>query len=353
MSLDAFDFHLPEELIALRPAVPRDSARLLVVKASGTLVDASVADLPDFLHAGDLMVFNETRVLAAALQGVRRARDESGRDVQVDLNLIEAIGDGRWKALARPGRRLRPGDVIEVAGAPGVEITGQDEEGSFEVRLLTEGEAESTWLDRVGAMPIPPYIARKRAADVKDRDDYQTTFAKGEAKSVAAPTAGLHFTPELLDRIDARGVRREFVRLDVGAGTFANLKDEQLASGRLHAEHCEVSAEVAAAANAARAAGGRLIPVGTTALRTLESACDSDGQIRPISGTTDIFIKPGRKVLAADVMMTNFHLPRSSLFMLVCAMMGTDVMQAAYAHAIRERYRFFSYGDACLLLPHE
>lgn len=351
MNLDLFDFDLPEALIALRPAEPKDSARLLVVHGDGTLEDRIVRDLPDLVGPGDALVFNDTRVLPAALKGVRPARDENGRDVAVDLNLVERIDEASWRVLARPGRRLKAGDVLQFDGAFEAEILGGDESGAFDIRFSVAGEALESALDAHGAMPLPPYIARRRAADSQDRQDYQTSFAGDEAESVAAPTAGLHFTDALLERLDASGAAREMVRLHVGLGTFAPLKEEQIKDSRLHSEWRKLGAETAERLNQTRKAGGRVIPVGTTALRTLESSLCDAGQFIPTSGPTDIFIKPGDTVRSTDALMTNFHLPRSSLFMLVCAVMGTDVMQAAYAHAVREAYRFYSYGDACLLLP--
>lgn len=350
MDLDAFDFDLPEALIALRPAEPRDSARLLVVHGDGRLEDRTVRDLPDYLGAGDIMVFNDTRVLPAALRGVRLARDERGRDVEVDVNLLESVTETRWRALVRPARRLRVGDEVRFAGdftAAIVSIEG----GEAEFDFALGGAALLAALERHGQMPLPPYIARRRAADAADRERYQTIYAGEEARSVAAPTAGLHFTEDLLASLDAAGVERATVRLHVGQGTFAPLSDEALRDSRLHAEWRAVSPETAARLNAVRAGGGRIVPVGTTSLRTLESAVGIDGRFQAVTGPTDIFIKPGDTLRATDALMTNFHLPRSSLFMLVSALMGTDLMQAVYAHAIKARYRFYSYGDACLLLP--
>lgn len=308
-------------------------------------------DLPRLLQPGDVMVFNDTRVLPAALKGVRAARDAEGRDVEVDINLVERIGSGAWRALARPGRRLRIGDDLRFAGGVSARIEAKQDGGEVDLVFSLQGPALDAALDAHGAMPLPPYIARRRAADARDRDDYQTAFAADEARSVAAPTAGLHFTDRLLAEIDAAEIGRETVRLHVGLGTFQPLAAEHLEAGRLHAEWRRLSPETAARLNAARRAGRRLVPVGTTAMRTLESAAGPDGALQPAAGETDIFIKPGDPIRATDALMTNFHLPRSSLFMLVCALMGTDIMQAAYAHAVRENYRFYSYGDACLLLP--
>lgn len=351
MNLDAFDFDLPEDLIALRPAEPQDAARLLVVHGDGRLKDAGVADLPEFLDTGDVLVFNDTRVLPAALKGVRPARDGASRDVDVDINLVEELEAGRWLALARPARRLKTGDRLVFATDFTAKIMGRRLGGEIELAFDTGGAALTERLDRHGAMPLPPYIARRRAADAADREAYQTRYAGEEAKSVAAPTAGLHFTDRLIASIDAAGLKRESVRLHVGLGTFAPLDESALKHNRLHEEWRRLTPDVAQRLNAARAEGRRIVPVGTTAMRTLESCVDQAGILHPATGATDIFVKPGDPIRATDALMTNFHLPRSSLFMLVSALMGTDVMQAAYAHAVRERYRFYSYGDACLLLP--
>lgn len=351
MDLSQFQFDLPEARIALRPAEPQDAARLLVVHGDGRLEDAGVRDLPRFLSAGDVLVFNDTRVLPAALKGVRPARDEAGQDVACDVNLTERVDTRTWRALARPGRRLKDGDTIIFADGFAAEITGHFEGGEIGLRFALEGDALTEALDRHGAMPLPPYIARRRPADAKDRQTYQTAFAGEDAASVAAPTAGLHFTARLLAECDAAGLVRETVRLHVGLGTFKPLEEKQLADNRLHEEWRRLTPETAAHLNAARKTGHRIVPVGTTAMRTLESCADAGGRLHPATGPTDIFLKPGDAVRATDALVTNFHLPGSSLFMLVCALMGTDVMQAAYAHAIASEYRFYSYGDACLLLP--
>lgn len=351
MDLSQFNFDLPEALIALRPAEPQDAARLLVVHGDGRLEDAHVRDLPRYLSPGDVLVFNDTRVLPAALKGVRPARDGVSRDVSVDANLVERIDARRWLALARPGRRLKEGDTIQFADGFFATISGRREGGEIELTFDCEGAALEAALEAHGAMPLPPYIARRRPADAADRETYQTKFAGEEAASVAAPTAGLHFTPRLLADVDAAGIAREHVRLHVGLGTFKPLEERHIEENRLHEEWRRLTPEVAARLNAARAAGHRIVPVGTTAMRTLESCADEDGTLHAATGPTDIFLKPGDKVRATDALMTNFHLPESSLFMLVCTLMGTDVVQAAYAHAIREGYRFYSYGDACLLLP--
>lgn len=331
--------------------MPQDAARLLVVYADGRLEDATIRDLPCYLSAGDVMVFNDTRVIPAALTGIRPARDATGRDVQVDINLVSRKSDSDWLALARPGKRLKPGDIIHISDALDCAILAKQPDGELLLRFSQSGADLDAAIDAAGAMPLPPYIARRRPADAKDRETYQTEFAGEDAQSVAAPTAGLHFTPRLLGELDAADLRREQVRLHVGLGTFAPLKDEQIASGKLHEEWRHVAPDVAERLNMARAAGAKCVAVGTTALRTLESCAKPDGMIEPASGPTDIFLQPGYAFRATDALMTNFHLPRSSLFMLVCALMGTDIMQAAYAHAIAQEYRFYSYGDACLLLP--
>jgi S-adenosylmethionine:tRNA ribosyltransferase-isomerase len=351
MDLSEFQFDLPEQLIALRPVEPQDSARLLVVHGDGRLEDASVRDLPRYLAAGDVMVFNDTRVLPAALKGVRPARDEAGQDVVCDVNLTERMDDHCWRALARPGRRLKEGDTIIFAEGFTAEITDRPEGGEIELTFSLAGDELTAALEAHGAMPLPPYIARRRPADARDRETYQTKFAGDDAASVAAPTAGLHFTPRLLAEVDAAGIARETVRLHVGLGTFKPLEVSQLEANRLHEEWRRLTPEVAAGLNAARADGHRIVPVGTTAMRTLESCVDVEGVLHPATGPTDIFLKPGDAVRATDALVTNFHLPGSSLFMLVCALMGTETMQAAYAHAIANEYRFYSYGDACLLLP--
>ena len=322
-----------------------------MVHGDGHLEDAHVRDLPRYLSAGDHLVFNDTRVIPAALKGVRPARDTLGSDVVVDINLISQHSETDWLALARPGKRLKPGDRIDIADDLFAEILDKLPDGELRLRFSQTGEALDAAIDATGAMPLPPYIARRRPADARDRDTYQTSFAGDEAKSVAAPTAGLHFTPRLLSEIDAAGIHRTIVRLHVGLGTFAPLKDEQIESGKLHEEWRQLTPAVADSLNAARRAGRKCVAVGTTALRTLESCARPDGVIEPATGPTDIFLQPGYAFRATDALVTNFHLPRSSLFMLVCALMGTDVMKLAYAHAIANQYRFYSYGDACLLLP--
>lgn len=348
MKLSDFDFDLPEELIALRPASPRDSARLLVVRGpEGTTEDRLVGDLPGLLDAGDILVANNTRVLRAALSGSRPSRT-GAEDVPIAVNLNMRLSAREWSAFARPGKRLKPDDVIRFAGGLEAKVVAKSE---AEVRLAfnCEGATLDAAVDAAGEMPIPPYIGLKRPVDAADVVDYQTTFAR-EAGSVAAPTAGLHFTPDLLAALDRAGIGRAEVTLHVNAGTFLPVKTEDLADHRMHAEFADIADETVRAITAARRAGGRCVAIGTTALRTLESAA-AGSELAPFHGETSIFIKPGYRFRTVDALMTNFHLPKSTLFVLVSALMGLDVMKRAYAHAVKERYRFFSYGDACLLLP--
>jgi S-adenosylmethionine:tRNA ribosyltransferase-isomerase len=349
MKLSDFDFHLPEDRIALRPARPRDSARLLHV--GGGLADLGVLDLPGLLNPGDLLVFNDTRVLPASLSGVRPARAHGGGgDAAIEVNLHRREGPDRWRAFARPGKRLREGDAVRFSGGLDAVVEAKREGGEIVLTFPLSGAALDRAVEAAGAPPLPPYIASKRAADEADRDDYQTLYAAPDKTgSVAAPTAGLHFTERLFAALDARGVKRAHVTLHVGAGTFLPVKTEDVAEHRMHGEWFEISHEAAAAVSAAKAAGRRVIPVGTTSLRTLESAADGDGRIAPGARETDIFITPGYRFKVADALLTNFHLPRSTLFMLVSALAGLDRMQAAYAHAIAGGYRFFSYGDACFI----
>jgi S-adenosylmethionine:tRNA ribosyltransferase-isomerase len=354
MQLRDFDFHLPDEAIALRPASPRDAARLLVVTPGAALRDVTVADLPGELRAGDMLVLNDTRVIAARLKGVRR-RGES--EVAVEATLHRRLAPHRWTAFMRPGKRLAEGDRVVfgessdracLLGALDATVTGKGEGGEVTLSFDLSGPDLDAAIAERGAMPLPPYIAAKRAEDERDRSDYQTVYAE-EDGSVAAPTAGLHFTPQLLERLSAAGVETAFVTLHVGAGTFLPVKTEDVAEHRMHPEWGEVDAATAGRINAARGAGGRIVCVGTTSLRLLESATGEDGVVRPFEGETAIFITPGYRFRAADGLMTNFHLPRSTLFMLVCAFAGLETMRAAYAHAIAAGYRFYSYGDASLL----
>lgn len=336
MRTSDFDFDLPEDRVALRPVEPRDAARLLVV--GDPLRDRIVRDLPESLSPGDLMIVNDTRVIPARLFGRRG-------EVKVEATLIKRDDETTWKALAKPGKRLKLGDRIDFAEDLAATVAAKD---GAEITLVftTSGPALTEAIHRVGVMPLPPYI--RRAADATDAETYQTVFAAKEG-AVAAPTAGLHFTPALLERLTAEGVGRAAVTLHVGAGTFLPVKVEDTSQHHMHSEWCEVSAETSARIARTRARGGRIVAIGTTAMRTLESAARDDGTVPPFSGDTDIFITPGYRFKAVDVLLTNFHLPRSTLFMLVSAFAGLETMRAAYAHAIRSDYRFFSYGDACLL----
>ena len=343
--MDLFDFDLPQELIALRPVRPRDAARMLVVRGDDApFEDCSVRDLPRLLAPGDVLVFNDTRVIPAQLEG-RRA-DGAAR---IGATLHKRVDLRRWQAFLRNARRVKIGDKLIFGG--GVSALAEQRHADGSLTLFFEGdEPVEVLLDRAGTMPLPPYIASKRGVDAQDREDYQTIFAR-EDGAVAAPTASLHFTPRLLDAIDAAGIGRAVLTLHVGAGTFLPVKAEDTDDHRMHAEFGRISEATAARLNAARAAGGRIIAVGTTVLRLLESAVDAAGVIHPFAGDTDIFITPGYRFRAIDGLMTNFHLPRSTLMMLVSALMGRERMLAAYAHAIAERYRFYSYGDSSLLLP--
>jgi len=354
MRVDLFDFDLPPECIALRPVSPRDAARMLVVRpgAYPELADAHVYDLPDLLQPGDALVVNDTRVVPARLDGVRRRA--IGEGVQVEAMLHKRIGPDSWLALARPGKRLAPGDVIEFTGATGgtlnAAIDAKGEGGEITLRFDASGAALDAAIAAIGHIPLPPYIAAKRDDDAQDRADYQTMFANAEG-SVAAPTAGLHFTPRLIERLEARGVETHRVTLHVGAGTFLPVKADDTADHRMHAEWGEVSPETAKALNAVKTRGGRVVTVGTTATRLIESAASEDGTLSAWRGETDIFITPGSRFRFIGGMLTNFHLPRSTLVMLVAALIGHDTQKRAYAHAISNGYRFYSYGDACLLLP--
>jgi S-adenosylmethionine:tRNA ribosyltransferase-isomerase len=354
MKLSDFDFELPEDRIALRPAEPRDAARLLVVSDEG-LEDRHVRDLPGYLRAGDVMVFNDTRVIPARLNGVRTRQDSVAR---VEATLLRRLSPSRWTVFMKPGKRLKPGDRVSfgetqdracLLGALDATVIDKAEDGG-EITLgfdLMGPDLDAAIAER-GMMPLPPYIAAKRPEDERDRADYQTVYAR-EDGSVAAPTAGLHFTPQLLQTLKDKGVGAAFVTLHVGAGTFLPVKTDDVSEHRMHPEYGEVSAETAAMLNAARAAGGRIVCVGTTSLRLLESATNAAGGLEPFAGETAIFITPGYRFRAADGLMTNFHLPKSTLFMLVCAFAGEDHMKAAYSHAIASGYRFYSYGDGSLL----
>ncbi len=354
MRTDLFDFALPEERIALHPASPRDAARLLVVRPGMPFEDRIVRELPGLLRPGDALVFNDTRVIPAALDGIRRRGE---LEAHVAVTLIERCGESRWRALARPAKRLQEGDRLHfghasevcLAGALDATVVAKGDEGEVELSFDLAGPDLDAAISSVGQMPLPPYIAGRRPAEESDRRDYQTIYAAQDG-AVAAPTAGLHFTPELMAALDDRGIGRHFVTLHVGAGTFLPVKAEDTDAHKMHAEWGEVSAETAAALNAVRATGGRIVAVGTTSLRLLETAANG-GALRSFRGPTDIFITPGYRFRAVDILMTNFHLPRSTLFMLVAAFSGLEVMKEAYAHALASGYRFYSYGDACLLFP--
>ena len=353
MRVDLFDFELPEELIALRPARPRDSARLLHVAADAAFEDCIVRAAPVLFRPGDLLIFNDTRVIHAALKAVRPPRDSMGRDpqgplVRVSLNLIERLGADTWRALAKPGKRLRSGDSLCFDDGLLARIEAKDADGVLTLRFDRAGPALDQGIARIGAPPLPPYIAGKRAPDAADAQDYQTIYAAKDG-AVAAPTAGLHFTDELFAALDAMGVERANVTLHVGAGTFLPVKTDDTEAHKMHTEWRETSGTTADAVNRAKAKGRRVIAIGTTALRTLESSSDEDGKVRASAGETDIFITPGYRFRVVDGLWTNFHLPRSTLFMLVCAFAGLERMQAAYAHAIGQKYRFYSYGDASLI----
>lgn len=344
MRVDLFDFDLPQDRIALRPARPRDAARMLVVDgADGQAFDDRVVrDLPALLRKGDVLVFNDTRVIPAQLEGRRG-------EAKIGATLHKRIDLRRWQAFVRNAKRLRDGDRIEFGGDVTAIAEQRLPDGSF-VLAFEGSEPVEVLLERAGRMPLPPYIAGKRPTDEQDREDYQTLFAR-EDGAVAAPTAALHFTPELIAALDAAGIGRETLTLHVGAGTFLPVKAEDTDDHAMHSEWGRIEPEVADRLNAARQSGGRVIAVGTTSLRLLESATGEDGVIRPFAGDTDIFITPGYRFRAIDGLMTNFHLPKSTLFMLVSALMGIERMQATYAHAIAQQYRFYSYGDSSLLLP--
>ncbi len=357
MRVDLFDFDLPDDRIALRPASPRDAAKLLVVRPQGAFDDRIVRDLPSLLDPGDVLVLNDTRVIPAQLSGIRMRGDASAH---VDATLHMRVAPDRWLAFVRPGKRVAAGDRIHFGHDQNSCFLGQLDATVIEKRdggeALLGFDLSGPFLDEalhaVGHVPLPPYIASKRPEDERDVADYQTIYAREEG-AVAAPTAGLHFTPELFGALDARGVERHFVTLHVGAGTFLPVKAEDTADHRMHAETGHVPAATAAAINAAKARGNRVVCVGTTSLRLLESAAREEGGLAAWSGATDIFITPGYRFRVADALVTNFHLPRSTLFMLVSAFAGLERMQAAYAHAIGAGYRFYSYGDASLLFGAE
>ena len=357
MRVDLFDFDLPQERIALEPAAPRDAARLLHVTPNGPdmLADRMVRDLPRLLRPGDVMVVNDTRVIPAQLAGTRPPRETGGGPtagpIAIEATLHKRLDDtnegARWRAFVRPAKRLKVDDRVDF-GAGLSALVEAREEAEAVLRFNCAGADFDAALAQAGEAPLPPYIARRRAVSEEDRERYQTVYAQKEG-SVAAPTAGLHFTERLLDEIDAAGVRRLAVTLHVGAGTFLPVTADETKDHKMHAEWGEITPEQAEMLNAARARGGRIVSIGTTSMRLLESAADEGGVIHPFCKETDIFITPGYRFRAVDMLMTNFHLPRSTLFMLVCAFSGTEEMKAAYAHAVAQEYRFYSYGDACLL----
>jgi len=353
MRTDLFDFELPPESIALRPASPRDSARMLVVRPGQTLEDRFVRDLPDLLASGDQLVVNDTRVIAAQLTGRRLG---GATEPRIEATLIKRIDGSRWQALVKPARKLSPGDVVRfgnegrvcLLGNLDAEVEAKGEGGEITLSFAFHGPVLDQAIADLGAPPLPPYIASRREPDDRDASDYQTMFARNEG-AVAAPTAGLHFTPALEEALAARGIGLHRVTLHVGAGTFLPVKTDEVDDHRMHAEWGTISQATAEALNAARAKGGRIVAVGSTSLRLLESAAREDGTLAAFADETAIFITPGYRFRAVDIMMTNFHLPRSTLFMLVSAFCGRETMQQAYAHAVADGYRFYSYGDACLL----
>jgi len=357
MRTDLFDFELPASSIALRPASPRDSARMLVVQPEGVLRDQTVSDLPRWLEPGDQLVVNDTKVISAQLRGRRIGRET---EPKIEATLIKRLDGSRWQALVKPAKKLAAGDTIRfgnegrvcLLGHLDAEVEAKGGEGEVTLSFSFHGPALDQAIADLGSPPLPPYIASKRAADDQDAEDYQTMFATSEG-AVAAPTAGLHFTPALEAALRNHGVGLHRLTLHVGAGTFLPVKAEDTAGHRMHSEWGSISAQTAAALNAARAGGGRIVAVGTTSLRLLESAAGQDGTIAPFEDETAIFITPGYRFRAVDILMTNFHLPRSTLFMLVSAFSGLDTMKHAYAHAIAAGYRFYSYGDACLLFRAE
>jgi S-adenosylmethionine:tRNA ribosyltransferase-isomerase len=358
MRTDLFDFELPPERIALRPASPRDAARLLVVRPGGTpaLEDRTIRDLPDLLQPGDALVVNDSKVIAARLTGRRIGRGTV--EPEIEATLHKRIDGSTWKAFVRPAKKLEVGDTVRFGtegrvcflGELDAKVSAKDEGGEVTLSFSFQGPVLDQAIAERGEMPLPPYIASRRAPDEQDKADYQTVFAQADG-SVAAPTAGLHFTDTLLARLKQRGIGLHRVTLHVGAGTFLPVKSDDTEGHKMHAEFGTVSAETADALNAVRAKGRRIVAVGSTALRLLESTADANSKLKAFSGETSIFITPGYKFRAVDLMLTNFHLPRSTLFMLVAAFSGLDTMKRAYAHAITSGYRFYSYGDACLLYP--
>lgn len=345
LRLSDFDFDLPDRLIATRPARPRSSSRLLVATPR-SLIDAHAIDLPGFLSPGDRLVLNDTRVIPARLSGFR---PRGGTEARIEVTLLEPLADGTWSALVKPLKKVKEGERIEFRAGLSAVLEGRDD-ATGRLRFNLAGEDFDAALAEAGAMPIPPYIEGRRKADALDREDYQTVWAR-EAGAVAAPTASLHFDEALLAALEARGIEWSFVTLHVGAGTFLPVKVDDIAEHRMHAERGEITAAAAAEINSTREAGGRIVPVGTTAMRLIESAADEDGTLAEWRGATDIFITPGYRFRISDALMTNFHLPKSTLMMLVSAFLGVERIREVYSHAIENEYRFFSYGDASLLMP--
>ena len=349
MKLSDFDFDLPERLIATRPARPRSSSKLLVATPD-SLTDAHSIDLPEYLRPGDRLVLNDTRVIPARLSGMRRRSGDAGEtEARIEVTLLEPRADGTWGALLKPLKKVRDGETITFSPELSAVIEGR-EDGTGRLRFNLEGDDFDAALNTAGAMPLPPYIEGRRKADAQDFEDYQTVWARTRG-AVAAPTASLHFDEALLAALAARGITRSFVTLHVGAGTFLPVKVDDISDHKMHAERGEITKTAADEINQTRAAGGRIIPVGTTAMRLIETAGTPEGILAPWQGATDIFITPGYQFRIADGLMTNFHLPKSTLMMLVSAFLGSDRIRGIYAHAIAHDYRFFSYGDASLLLP--
>ena len=349
LTLADFDFDLPGELIATRPVSPRSAARLLVAEGD-RIHDRYVRDLPELLASGDRLILNDTKVIPARLSGRRRRQGPEGEtEARIEVTLLTPLPDGGWRAMAKPLKRVREGETIEFDAGLAAEVTAKAAE-TLDLAFNLSGTDFEAALAAAGAMPLPPYIAARRPADARDREDYQTVWAR-RSGAVAAPTASLHFDPPLLEALTVRGVTFTHVTLHVGAGTFLPVKVEDVSRHRMHAEWGEITERAAAEINATRAAGGRIIPVGTTALRLIETAAAEDGTLAPWQGETDIFIYPGYRFRVTDALMTNFHLPKSTLLMLVSALMGRDRIRTIYDHAVQSRYRFFSYGDASILFP--
>ncbi|MEL7026310.1 MAG: tRNA preQ1(34) S-adenosylmethionine ribosyltransferase-isomerase QueA [Pseudomonadota bacterium] len=349
MKLSDFDFDLPDRLIATRPARPRSSAKLLVA-SSDQLTDAHAIDLARFLRKGDRLVLNDTKVIPARLSGLRRREKEDGTtEARIEVTLLEPLPDGRWQALLKPLKKVRDGETIVFSSDLSAVLEARAD-GAATLVFNLRGDDFDEALNAVGAMPLPPYIAGRRSADDKDRHDYQTIWAR-HSGAVAAPTASLHFDDALIAAVDAAGIDRTYVTLHVGAGTFLPVKVDDVSKHKMHAEWGEVTEDAAAEISDTQARGGRIIPVGTTAMRLIETAARDTGKVQPFQGTTDIFITPGFEFRASDALMTNFHLPKSTLMMLVSAFLGSSRIRDVYAHAIAQNYRFFSYGDASLLLP--